>query len=256
MSMTRSSRGREQQVNRFPAAGGSSGSGSYFTDQEINPHSQVWQTPVRHDQRTGTSQASASSSRLWNLGPQETVRPARAIEILGPLPGDPAGTCGGRRGTSFTPGVMGLPEPKISVWMRSRATPQPLKPAVKSSPSARPLACGGLFLCPRGDVWAIEPGRGTCRSGILRSLTRPARHEGRGLKSAAKASGCGPITSRQLRSKTLFASQSPRLSVIEGLSLPVPNPPPVPCLPAPQSRFTILATTHFRRHNSLALYMV
>src|SRR4029453_14529835 len=42
---------REQQINRFPAAGGSSGSGSYFTDPEINPHSQVWQTPVRHDQR-------------------------------------------------------------------------------------------------------------------------------------------------------------------------------------------------------------
>ena len=51
MSITRSFRGREQQVNRFPAAGGSSGSGSYFSDPEINPHSQVWQTPVRHDQR-------------------------------------------------------------------------------------------------------------------------------------------------------------------------------------------------------------
>jgi len=56
-----SSLGREQQINRFPAAGGSSGSGSYFTDPEINPHSQVWQTPVRHDQRTGTSQASENS---------------------------------------------------------------------------------------------------------------------------------------------------------------------------------------------------
>ena len=91
MSMTRSSRGREQQVNRFPAAGASSGSGSYFTDPEINPHSQVWQTPVRQDQRTGTSQASASSSRLWNLGSQQTMRPARANEILGPSLGDPAG---------------------------------------------------------------------------------------------------------------------------------------------------------------------
>src|SRR5262249_40870119 len=62
MSITTSSWGREQQINRFPAAGGSSGSGSYFTDPEINPHSQVWHTPVRQDQRTGTSQASASSS--------------------------------------------------------------------------------------------------------------------------------------------------------------------------------------------------
>jgi hypothetical protein len=43
--------GREQQVNKFPAVGRSSGPGSYFTALEINPHSQVWQTPVRHDQR-------------------------------------------------------------------------------------------------------------------------------------------------------------------------------------------------------------
>src|SRR5580692_1667486 len=107
MSITKSSRGREQQINRFPAVGGSSGSGSYFTDPEINPHSQVWQTPVRQAQRAGTSQASASSSRLWNLGSQETVRPARANEIVGPLPGDPGGACAGRRGTFFTPGVMG-----------------------------------------------------------------------------------------------------------------------------------------------------
>src|SRR5271169_510877 len=114
MSMTRSSRGREQQVNKFPSAGGSSGTGSYVTDPETNPDSQMWQTPVRQDQRTGTSQASASSSRLWNLGSQETVRPARANEILGPLPGNPGGTCGSRRGTFFTPGVMGSPEPNTS----------------------------------------------------------------------------------------------------------------------------------------------
>src|SRR5208337_2593949 len=125
MSITMSSRGHEQQINRFPAAGGSSGSGSYVTDPEINPHSQAWQTPVRQDQRTGTSQASASSSRLWNLESQETVSPARAKEMLGPSPGDPAGPCGSRRGASFTPGVMDSPEPKISVWTRSRATPQP-----------------------------------------------------------------------------------------------------------------------------------
>ena len=124
MSITTSSWGREQQINRFPAAGGSSGSGSLFTDPEINPHSQIWQTPVRQDQRTGTSQASANSSRLWNFESQQTVSPARAKEILGPSPGDPAGACGRRRGTAFTPGVMDLPEPKTSVWTRSRATPQ------------------------------------------------------------------------------------------------------------------------------------
>src|SRR5579885_3046543 len=115
MSMTSSPRGREQQINTLPSAGDSSGSGSYVTDPETNPHSQVWQTPVRQAQRTGTSQASANSSRLWNLGSQETVRPARAKEMLGPLPGGPAGACGARRGTSFTPGVTGLPEPNSSV---------------------------------------------------------------------------------------------------------------------------------------------
>src|SRR5271170_1599468 len=136
MSMTRSSRGREQQVNRLPYCGGSSGSGSYVTDPETNPHSQVWHTPVRQAQRTGTSQASASSSRLWNLGSQETVRPARAKEILGPLLGDPAGACGSRRGASFTPGVTDLPDPKTSVWTRSGATPQPASPAFTSSRKA------------------------------------------------------------------------------------------------------------------------
>ena len=140
MSITRSSWGREQQINRFPAAGGSSGSGSYFTDPEINPHSQVWQTPVRQAQRTGTSQASASSSRLWNLGSQVTVSPARANEILGPLPGGPTGACGGRRGALFTPGMMELPEPKISVWMQLGATPQAPSPAVNSSRKVRRAA--------------------------------------------------------------------------------------------------------------------
>src|SRR6516225_6885514 len=107
MSITVSSRGREQQTNRFPSAAGPSGSGSYVTDPEINPHSQVWQTPVRQDQRTGTSHASASSSRLWNFESQETVSPARANEILGPPPGESAGACGWRCGASFTPGIIG-----------------------------------------------------------------------------------------------------------------------------------------------------
>src|SRR5262249_50390786 len=121
MSIVTSSWGREQQINRFPSAGGSSGSGSYLTDPEINPHSQVWQTPVRHDQRTGTSHASARSNKLWNFESQGTARPARANEILGPSPGFPAGACGSRRGASFTPGVMDGPGPKTSVWTRTRA---------------------------------------------------------------------------------------------------------------------------------------
>src|SRR6516162_4273952 len=115
MSITMSSRGREQQINRFPVAGGSSGSGSYFTDPEINPVSQAWQTPVRHDQRTGTSQASASSSKLRNDGAQRTLRPLRAKETVGPEPGDPTGKCAGRRGEGTTPGVFGGLAPTISV---------------------------------------------------------------------------------------------------------------------------------------------
>ncbi len=72
MSMTRSSRGREPQGTKLPSARGSSGSELYFTDPEINPHSQVWQTPVWQDQRVRTSQASASSnpclpSRFWSM---------------------------------------------------------------------------------------------------------------------------------------------------------------------------------------------
>ena len=48
MSITRSLGGESSKSTGFrPAAGGSSGSGSYFTDPEINPHSQAWQTPVR-----------------------------------------------------------------------------------------------------------------------------------------------------------------------------------------------------------------
>src|SRR6516162_9701822 len=97
MSITTSFWGREQQINRFPAAAGSSGSGSYFTDPDINPHSQVWQTPARQDQRTGTSQASASSSRLWNFESQETVSPAPANETLGPSPYESVGGCGRQR---------------------------------------------------------------------------------------------------------------------------------------------------------------
>jgi len=54
MSITTSSWEREQQINKFPAAAGSSGSGSYFTDPDINPHSQVWQTPARQDRRIET----------------------------------------------------------------------------------------------------------------------------------------------------------------------------------------------------------
>ncbi len=59
-----SSRGCEQQMYTLPSAAGSIGSGLYSTSPEMIVVSQVWQTPVRHDHRTGTSQDSASTSKL------------------------------------------------------------------------------------------------------------------------------------------------------------------------------------------------
>src|ERR1700722_9035508 len=97
-----------------------------------SPVSQVWQTPVRHAHRTGTSQASASSSKLWNDDPQWTLRPVRANETIGPEPGGPAGKCGSRRGEAAIPGVLDGPAPNISVWMQSGATPNAATPEVRS----------------------------------------------------------------------------------------------------------------------------
>src|SRR5208282_5634301 len=88
--------------------------------------------PVRHDHRTGTSLASASSSKLWNVGPQRTLRPLRANETSAPKPGGPAGKCGSRRGEAAMPRVMDGPAPKLSVWMRSGATPKAARPAIRS----------------------------------------------------------------------------------------------------------------------------
>ena len=75
----------------LPVAGGSSGSGSYWTVPPINADSQVWHTPVRHDHRTGTSQASANSSKLEYRESHGTVSPLRVNEIRGPAPGSPEG---------------------------------------------------------------------------------------------------------------------------------------------------------------------
>ena len=69
-SITTSPCGREQQIRTLPCAGISSGSGEYATPPDTSPLSQLWHTPLRHDHRTGTSHASASSSRLWWLARQ------------------------------------------------------------------------------------------------------------------------------------------------------------------------------------------
>src|SRR3954452_17520861 len=97
-SITTSSAGCAQQISKLPSAGASTGSGRYLIIPATSPVSQVWQTPVRHANRTGTSQASASSSKLGNDGPKRTLRQERATDTSGPVPGAPAGKCGGRRG--------------------------------------------------------------------------------------------------------------------------------------------------------------
>jgi hypothetical protein len=70
---------------------------------------------VRHDHRTGTSQASASSSKLLNVEFQRTSKLLRAKEMLGPVPGAPAGACGDRCEDAAMPGVLGGCDPKNSV---------------------------------------------------------------------------------------------------------------------------------------------
>ena len=114
-SMTTSPSGCEQQINTLPSAGMSIGSGRYLTVPATRLVSHVWQTPVRQDHRVGTSHASASSSRHWNVAPQGTFKPVRVNETTGPPPIGPLGRWGGRRGDAATPGVMGGWEPKISV---------------------------------------------------------------------------------------------------------------------------------------------
>src|SRR5215469_13848634 len=100
-----------------------------MTEPEISPVSQLWQTPVRHDQRTGTSHASASSSRLWNAEPQWTARLLRVKVISGPMSEAPSGGCGDRCEVAATPGVIDGPDPKFSVWRRRGDTPQPVRSA-------------------------------------------------------------------------------------------------------------------------------
>jgi EmrB/QacA subfamily drug resistance transporter len=61
-SNTSSSVGRLQQTSTSPAAGSTRGVVVYSAVPESTGVTQVWQTPLRHDQRVGTSHASASSS--------------------------------------------------------------------------------------------------------------------------------------------------------------------------------------------------
>src|SRR5215472_18810649 len=122
----------EQHTSTFPGAGLSSGSGRYIIDPLIKPVMQVWQTPVLQDHLTGTSHASASSSKLRNWTSQRTLSPLRAKDTRGPVPFRLSGGCGEGRLASTTPDLLASTEPKISVWIDPGAAPQVRRPAVKS----------------------------------------------------------------------------------------------------------------------------
>ena len=97
-----------------------------------SPDSHVWHTPVRHDHLTGTSQASANSSRLTKDGSQATDRLLRPKKIDGPVPGAPAGACGARAGAATMPGVIASSGPNTSVLIRSGAVPRAVSAAARS----------------------------------------------------------------------------------------------------------------------------
>src|SRR6516164_5422975 len=88
-------------------------------------------TNSAHDQRTGTSHASASSSRLWKAEPQWTERLLRVKDTSGPTSAASPGGCGGHCGSAAMPGVIDGPDPKFSVCRRSWATPQPARPSTR-----------------------------------------------------------------------------------------------------------------------------
>src|ERR1051325_8946929 len=107
-------------MRTFPRAGGSSGAGREGAEPEINPLSQLWQTPVRHDQRTGTSHASASSSRLWSSARQRVAIPLRAKDTSGPVPALPAGWCGARGAGARVGGGRGAEEARVEQRRQGR----------------------------------------------------------------------------------------------------------------------------------------
>src|SRR5262245_61198181 len=181
-SSTTSPRGRQQQISAPPFAGGSSGSGSYSTSPAISAVSQVWQTPVRQDHRTGTSHASASSSRLWYLAFQGNVSPLRAKETCGPNPAGSAGKCG-EYVPAFIPGVMASSVPNISVWIHGVSPliaafiPSFGTPILERDPSSGGCFLGWVLAALAVAVQSIAGDRGYwTRSGVSGSDgTFPAR---------------------------------------------------------------------------------
>src|ERR1700722_8043165 len=82
----------------------------------------MWQTPVRQDHLTGTSQASANSRRLPYCALHGAVRPLRVKETVGPVPALEGG-CGGTYVVLAIPGATADSAPNISEWMLEAGTP-------------------------------------------------------------------------------------------------------------------------------------
>jgi len=91
----------------------------------------MWQTPVRQDHLTGTSQASAKSSRLPYCELHGNLRPLRVKETIGPVPALPDGGCGDTEVVLAMPGVMEDSAPKVSEWRLEAGTPHDFNSALK-----------------------------------------------------------------------------------------------------------------------------
>jgi hypothetical protein len=74
----------------------------------------MWQTPDRHDHLTGTSQASANSSKLWNRLSHGTDSALLVKVTFGPVPRESAGWCGALKAVLAIPGVTDDPAPNVS----------------------------------------------------------------------------------------------------------------------------------------------
>ena len=114
---------RPTQSKTSPLGGGSSGGREYFTSPESKAVEQVWQTPVRQDQRVGTSQSSAVSSKVRSLASAGTESALRAKVIVGPGAGCPRWLMGRPRGGADDTGVYGTKRSeKFSVQLALRET--------------------------------------------------------------------------------------------------------------------------------------
>jgi hypothetical protein len=106
-------------MSTFPEVGLSSG--DYKKSIRQSDSHAGMTAPIRHDHRTGTSHASASSSKLANFGSPAVVIPLRANDRR--ARSWRPGRCGVGT-TPAIPGVIASREPKISVRTFSASTTQ------------------------------------------------------------------------------------------------------------------------------------